>query len=65
MQKLSKFGFEFERKNFKKDYWYMKDFEPEIEINCLEDFLKFSKEWGNLILNAEDMTIEIYDGYRE
>lgn len=34
-----------------------------IEINTLEDLMKFNDEWGELIISGD--SIEIYDDYRE
>lgn len=66
------FSFEIYTANHRgaKPKWMMKNIdydeylpEPEIEINSLEELLKFIEEHGEIILNQE--RIEIYDNYRE
>ena len=41
------------------------DYTPEIEIQTMEDLMGFAKEWGPIVIDAEDNSIEIYDDYRE
>lgn len=38
---------------------------PEIEINTLEELLKFVNDFGDIIIKDYGKEIEIYDGYRE
>jgi len=47
--------------------WSRKGY-AEIEIDTLEDLLKFQEKWGTLVLvdyKDEGPEIEIYDDYRE
>jgi len=60
-EKLEKLGFIFKEV---RGRWHKSDYEPEIEINTLEDLLEFQSEIGcELILDSG--SIEIYDDYRE
>jgi len=52
--------------------WIKRDFEDEgwfIEINSLEELMKFHEKYGNLVINSDYSssisTLEIYDDYRE
>ena len=36
-----------------------------IEIKTLEDLLELSLKYGDIIVDAENMALEIYDDYRE
>jgi hypothetical protein len=62
-EKLLKLGFKFDPYIFKEYRWTKKDNVPEIEINSLNELVKFMEEWGDLILSPN--AIEIYDNYRE
>ena len=69
--KLEPLGFSFEF--VKNEYlsggdWYKNNTvhtEPTVEINSLDELIEFSKKYGQLIICADDNSIEIYDGYRE
>lgn len=59
---------ELESLGFKKvEYKYGTYFEnTEIEINTIEELLEFSKKCGRqLIIDPDEPSIEIYNGYRE
>ena len=62
--KLKKLGFEFDidLQDTQKRL-YKTECEVEIEINTLEELIKFSNEWGLIIVSSGK--IEIYDNYRE
>ena len=55
--KLQEIGFEFEHS------YYLKNKQPEIEINSLEELISFSNKFGAVIIS--DGSIEIYDDYRD
>jgi len=59
--KYEKLGFKFEP----SDYLQFKKSEgnPKITLNSLDDLIKFSNEFGEIIVS--DGHIEIYDDYRE
>lgn len=40
-------------------------YQAEVEINTIEELIKFIKDNGSKIIICEDNTIEIYDTYRE
>jgi hypothetical protein len=44
-----------------KMYWW----ELYIEIRNLQELLELSKKFGEIIVNAKDNSLEIYDDYRE
>lgn len=59
--KYEKLGFKFEP----SDYLQFKksNGNPKITLNSLDDLIKFSNEFGEIIVS--DGHIEIYDNYRE
>lgn len=57
---LKKLGFVFRGTKYGD---VISDHMPEIEFNTLDDLIKFSDEWGELIVHGDE--IEIYDNYRE
>lgn len=62
---LEKYGFSFESSDY-KEFRKMPDQNITIEINTLEELLALAEEFDeNIIINASDMSIEIYDSYRE
>ena len=60
-EQLKKLGFTFQESDYRE--YAITDHEPEIEFNTLDDLIKFSKKFGELIITPT--TIEIYDNYRE
>lgn len=48
------------KRDFIRDGWM-------LELNSLEDLIKFSEKYGDLVVSSESgsPTIEIYDGFRE
>lgn len=65
-EKLKTLGFRFEelrrseRDIFPPCTWHIdRDYNPEIEINSLEELIAFQKKCGKIIINGND--IEIYD----
>ena len=70
-QRLEKLGFGFTRCIDEK-YWLIDDERKVfIEINSLEELIKFQEEWGEIIIRDGDKkdnsekVIEIYNSYRE
>ncbi len=70
--KIEKLGFILEAVDWKsptcKDglpLYLMKGDESRIEINTLDDLVTLGKEYGDLIINFERNSIEIYNDYRE
>jgi len=59
-KELEKIGFKFEPSVFKG---FSIKGSPIIEINSLEELIKLSDQFGDLIVS--DGSIEIYDDYRE
>jgi hypothetical protein len=44
-----------------KMYWW----DMFIEIRTIHDLLRLSEKFGEIIINAKEKSIEIYDDYRE
>jgi hypothetical protein len=61
---LTQLGFKFDKANTQGMYLIDNKI-PEIEINTLEELLELSNNFGQLIVDAVDETIEIYDNWRE
>ena len=65
-EKLKGLGFEFKISevtfNYNKNYM-KKDNIPTIEINTLEELMKFIKVHGSIVLDEDEITI--YDDYLE
>lgn len=70
-EKLERLGFKFKKEeteeykhwgewNCQSSSW---DPETEIEIDTLEELMKFIREWGTIVLTKDK--IEIYNDYRE
>jgi hypothetical protein len=59
-ENLEKLGFSFEQQG---SYEYMIDGDPTIEISSLEELQKFVREYGNIVLSEDSITI--YNGYLE
>lgn len=48
----------------KGEYTYFED--TEIEINTIEELLEFARKCGHeLVIDPDEPSIEIYNGYRE
>jgi hypothetical protein len=62
-RKLEKLGFKFTKEKNVVGIWYAKDTEVYIEINTLEELLKFTDKYGEIVFSKGH--IEIYNGYRE
>ena len=62
IEKLKGLGFEFTQDSL-LNIFEIKEGSKEIEINSLEDLVKFTENYGEIILNENE--IEIYDDYRE
>lgn len=62
IEKLKGLGFEFTQDAL-LNIFEIKEGSKEIEINSLEDLVKFTENYGEIILNENE--IEIYDDYRE
>lgn len=58
---LHNFGFKFEKGLAVDD----PDMIPTIQLNSLEELMKFMQSVGNELVIDKDGWIEIYDGYRE
>jgi carbamate kinase len=65
-EKLERLGFEFNRSS-RLGWRKIPTINPIIEISTIDELLEFVKEWGHIILDREgnNLTIEIYDYYRE
>jgi len=68
-EKLEKLGFKFKSypppeigSGFQYDYTVIKS-KIFVEINSIEELIKFSEEWGELVIHKD--YLEIYNGYRE
>jgi hypothetical protein len=62
-KKLEDLGFTFEKYEYRGHQFHKTSKLIEIEINSLDELLKFVKEYGPIILKEDE--IEIYDNYRE
>lgn len=67
-KKYEKLGFKFTRYTDKifhsiPDWVTNSAVEPSIEISTLEELLAFIKEYGEVVINEDSITI--YDGYQE
>ncbi len=60
---LEEIGFTFKKTELKDKEYYIQG-SPEIEIDSLDELIKFSNKFGNIIINSYG-TIEIYNDYRE
>lgn len=64
IKKLEELGFKFnELKNV--GGMYTIEGKPTVKISSLKALIEFSKKYGVLVFDAEDMFIEIYDDHRE
>lgn len=67
-KRLESIGFKFDERNPEFEFpgpWFKLSFEPEIEINSLEELQEFAKTHGDIILGEKFDSIEIYDDYKE
>ena len=63
--RLDKLGFKFDckRNELDRSKCYLKISDSEIELNTLEDFVKFVDSYGKVIVAGRE--IKLYDGYVE
>ena len=59
--KLMALGFRF-RREYENLFW-IKGYEPEIELNSLEELVNFTNRYGQVILEGNEITF--YDDYAE
>jgi hypothetical protein len=68
--RLEKLGFKFEKEEKPVLSWYKRGNQVlHIDINSLEELLRFIEEHGSIVIQPPEVTdewyIEIYDDYRE